>query len=139
MRVATVDGLVTLFYDGSKQIYNRELCDEASDLHSFDGDNLEEFDLSDECKRYWKERLSWQQVIIEKGVTVIPKEAFYKCYNIKRVIFSNTVIRIEEYAFTGCNSLISANLPINLEHVGMYGFCGYDLISVFVPPRCRSI
>ena len=53
--------------------------------------------------------------------------------------FSNTVVRIEEYAFTACNSLISANLPINLEHIGMYGFCGCDLISVFVPPRCRVI
>jgi hypothetical protein len=28
MRVATVDGLVTLFYDGSKELYNRELNNE---------------------------------------------------------------------------------------------------------------
>ena len=32
MRVATVDGLVTLYYDGSKELYNKELRDELAQL-----------------------------------------------------------------------------------------------------------
>ena len=37
MRVATVDGLVTLFYDGSKVLANRELTVFKSKRFSSDG------------------------------------------------------------------------------------------------------
>lgn len=69
MSVANVDGLVTLFYDGSKELYNEELDDEWSeeyDNRDLNDDNWEEWDLSVECKRYIRERLSWQQIIIEE-------------------------------------------------------------------------
>lgn len=124
MRVANVDGLVTLFYDGSEELYNDQ-------LHYT-------YETSRWSQDYWRERLSWQQIIIVDGVTEIPMITFEGCTNIKRVIFADTVIRIEYWAFAGC-SLTFIKLPINLEYIGSEAFLGCNLSSVFLPPRCRLI
>ncbi|GFH46532.1 hypothetical protein CTEN210_03006 [Chaetoceros tenuissimus] len=142
MRVATVDGLVTLFYDGSERLRNEELHEEwiiAYNDYDQNDENWEDWPLSDECKDYWRQRQSWQQIIVEDGTTTIERETFYRCYNIKRVVFADTVIRIEDGAFSLCRSLNSIELPINLEFIEQYAFCHCDLVSVFVPPRCREI
>ena len=141
MRVATVDGLVTLFYDGSKPLYNEELHFDWWDAHEqhMSEDDWESWDLSVECKKYFRERFSWQQVIVVEGVTEIPDRTFLRCYNVKRVIFADTVIRIEEYAFFRCESLVFDKLSINLEYIGISAFYGCNLSSVFIPPSCREI
>lgn len=141
MRVATVDGLVTLYYDGSK-LYNDELDYEwkqkACD-NGFNCETWEEWDLSDECKAYWSERESWQQVIVVDGVTEIPENTFCHCTQIKQVIFANTVIRIGSCAFQFCFSLVSIKLPMNLEYIGSNAFSCCDLTSIFIPPKCKDI
>ncbi|GFH43825.1 hypothetical protein CTEN210_00298 [Chaetoceros tenuissimus] len=148
MRVATVDGLVTLFYDGSKELWNRQLDiewwdaqhrrnhDEDDDVETLDVSAL---DVSDECREYWRERFSWQQIIIVEGVTDIPYMTFSGCKNIKRVIFSNTVIRIEQCAFISCKNLVYIKWSMNLEYIGPYAFEECNLSSAFIPPRCREI
>ena len=142
MRVANVNGLVTLFYDGSKKLFNEELYDEWYDEHldhDESNDNWEKWNLSDACKQYWRERQSWQQVIIEEGVTVIPEYTFRRCKNIKRVIMANTVVRIKRWAFHCCSTLSFIKLSINIEVIEDEAFGDCDLISVFIPPRCREI
>ncbi|GFH43848.1 hypothetical protein CTEN210_00321 [Chaetoceros tenuissimus] len=157
MRVATVDSLVTLFYDGSRELFDQELIWEWEDeevqirhQNNINGDwedwqleevvNFEELnELSDECKRYIRERRSWQQIIVVDGVTEIPDYTFYECYNIQRVIFADSVIRIEHHAFFGCRSLFDIKWPLNLECIGQYAFRECNLSSVFIPPRCREI
>ena len=142
MRVATVDGLVTLFYDGSRELYNGELYHEWFEeylYHDFKEKGWEDWIISDECKQYCRERRSWQQVIIEDGVTEIPRFTFFGCKNIKRVIFANTVVRIKEWAFRGCRNLTYIKLSINIEVIGECAFLGCGLTSVFIPPRCREI
>ncbi|GFH61889.1 hypothetical protein CTEN210_18365 [Chaetoceros tenuissimus] len=148
MRVATVDGLVTLFYDGSKELFDRELNDEwwkefrDQGRHDDDNDeidNWEEWNLSVQCKKYFRERLSWQQIIIIEGVTEIPEWTFAICWNINRVIFANTVLRIKGNAFLRCRSLVYVKLSINLEYIGSTAFYGCNLYSIFVPPTCREI
>lgn len=129
MRVDNVNGLVTLFYDGS-DLWDIILHDEYDYEHG---------GPSDACLNYWKERESWQQIIIEEGVTVIPKMAFYKCKNIQRVIFANTVIRIEREAFLQCGNLVYVKLSIQLIYIGRYAFSKTNLSSVFIPPRCEHI
>ena len=56
MKVTYIDGLVTLFFDGSKELFNDKLnsgwenC--ASLLRSYeDKEKWESWDLSDECKK----------------------------------------------------------------------------------------
>lgn len=64
MRAAYLDGLVTLFYDGSIEIYNEGLHEEVEDagvwwekLMSDDsGIEWESLNLSDECKEIVIER-----------------------------------------------------------------------------------
>ncbi|GFH43784.1 hypothetical protein CTEN210_00257 [Chaetoceros tenuissimus] len=131
MRVATVDGLVTLFYDGSKKLWNCKLHEEW--------ERRPERYQSAECKDYIRERMSWQQIIIEEGVTEIPDFTFDHCYNIKRVIFANTVIRIGRCVFYWCKNLEYIKLSISLEVIGSYAFLSCDLSSVFIPPTCREI
>ncbi|GFH43789.1 hypothetical protein CTEN210_00262 [Chaetoceros tenuissimus] len=143
MRVATIDGLVTLFYDGSKELFN-ETFDEEFWWH-YCGDGMhnehdwEDWNLSNECKNYWRERLSWQQVIIVDGVTEIPEKTFTRCFKIKRVIFANTVVRIGRYAFLSCKCLIFVKWPINLEYIGLKALSQCYLSSIFIPPTCREI
>ena len=138
MRVATFDGLVTLFYDGSRQLYNdeldsRELVERARVAL---GDRE---DISNECKEYMKERLSWEQIVGMEGVTEIPERTFHRCENIKRVIFANTVVRIGRCAFARCTGLVFVKWSINLEYIGEAAFNDCNLSSVFIPPRCREI
>ena len=88
MRVANVDGLVTLFYDGSRD--NAELEAELYSqyiAHRKQIKGWEEWDLSDKCKQYFRERLSWQQIIVVEGVTVIQQKTFQCCLNIKKSYF----------------------------------------------------
>ena len=111
----------------------------SEDIYNSAKEGWEDWDLSDECKRYWKDRQSWQQIVVMEGVTVIPDSEFLHCRNIKRVIFSNTVIRIESFAFDWCRCIAYIKLSINIEYIGNGAFYNCDLTSVFIPPSCTEI
>lgn len=141
MRVAKVDGLLTLFYDGSK-LWNSLFYTEWRTAHSQNGrnsENWESWNLSDECKKYWRERYSWEQILVMEGVTEIPQYTFKLCKNVKRIVFANTVTRIGFEAMYRCISLSEIEWSINLEYIGMGAFMDCNLGTVFVPPRCREI
>ncbi|GFH46367.1 hypothetical protein CTEN210_02841 [Chaetoceros tenuissimus] len=160
MRVATVDGLVTLFYDGS-ELYNERLENRFHFAREMAWRNLSEQDdpdeffawenpyyipddweswshLSEECKRYWKERQSWQQIFVVEGVTEIPAWTFWYCRSLRRVIFSNTVVTIESFAFYRSN-VSYIKLSTSLEYIGGSAFADCQLWSVYIPPSCRVI
>lgn len=144
MRVATVDGLLTLFYDGSKELWNQGHCLEKVNVwNRLENKELTEEEtmkqLSPECKEYVKERWSWEQVIVEVGVKVIPQRTFLECKNVKRVIFADTVTIIKEYAFLRCEKLAYIKLSVHLELIEEYAFGYCNLSSVFVPLSCREI
>ena len=130
MRVATVDGLLTLFYDGSEELYNEKLDDELAKAYNKQTDEDDQGlqttwelrDLSDACRRYYRKRQTWQQIIVVDKVTVIPRFTFKRCKNIRRVIFADTVIRIEECAFHDCNNLVYVKWSTNLLCVGEQAF-----------------
>ena len=52
---------------------------------------------------------------------------------------ANTVVRIETWAFRGCRNLTYIKWSINIEYIGYGAFADCGLISVFIPPRCRTI
>ncbi|GFH56952.1 hypothetical protein CTEN210_13428 [Chaetoceros tenuissimus] len=88
----------------------------------------------------YKERDSWEVMIVLPGVEVIHYHTFDACENIKTVIMADTVKRIEEGAFEGCYSLEFVKLSRNLEYIGDMAFhwCK-SLTSIFIPPSCREI
>ena len=87
-----------------------------------------------------EERHSWEVIIILPGVEVIPEFTFRWCENVKVVIMSDTVKRIEYGAFFCCYSLEFVKLSRNLEDIGDMAFdlCR-SLTSIFIPPSCREI
>ncbi|GFH47132.1 leucine-rich repeat domain-containing protein [Chaetoceros tenuissimus] len=114
-------GKKTLFYNGEK-LYEGDWYD--GELLIYD----------------YKERQSWEVIIVLPGVEVIPEYTFYYCRNIKVVIMTDSVQRIEESAFQGCKSLDFVRLSRNLEYIGITVFFGcYSLTSIYIPPSCREI
>ncbi|GFH47152.1 hypothetical protein CTEN210_03627 [Chaetoceros tenuissimus] len=88
----------------------------------------------------YKERDSWQVIIVLPGVEVIPDSTFSYCRNIETVVMADTVRRIEYKAFFDCRSLLFVKLSTNLEYIGFaaFWFCE-SLTSIFIPPSCREI
>ena len=58
------------------------------------------------------------RVIIGEGVKSIPAGLFRNSKNLTRVQMASTVERIEAYAFSGCTSLESIDLPSSLKEIG---------------------
>ncbi|GFH47233.1 hypothetical protein CTEN210_03708 [Chaetoceros tenuissimus] len=88
----------------------------------------------------YEERDSWQVVIVLPGVEVISEFTFFGCENLKTVIMSDTVKRIENDAFNSCKFLHFIKLSRNLEYIGGFAFWYCEsLTSIFIPPTCREI
>ncbi|GFH57171.1 hypothetical protein CTEN210_13647 [Chaetoceros tenuissimus] len=118
--VRMYQGKQTLFYNGEMILWDEE---------------NEEFLIYDE-----EERDSWEVIIVLPGVQVIPEDTFKLCYRVKIVVMSDSVRRIEKYAFFMCTKLEFVKLSGILEFIGEAVFLGcHSLISIFVPPSCRQI
>ena len=117
--VRMYQGKKTLFYNGEK------LWDDENN----------EFLIYDE-----EERESWEVVIVVPGVEVIPQGTFCICRNIKAVIMSDSVRRVERDAFQDCWSLSYVKLSTNLVYIGAcaFSFCK-SLKAIFIPPSCTEI
>ena len=111
----------------------------------YNGEKLWDNDVDDHDDRVprvynWKERYSWEVIVILQGVEVIPENTFAWCDSVEMVIMADTVKRIEEYAFFRCEGLKYFQPSRNLEHIGMGAFvCCYSLTSFFAPPSCLEI
>lgn len=117
-----MDGLWTLFYDGS-ELFCQELQSERFPIKR----------RSEFAKQYWRERESWQQIVVLDGVSIIPRQTFHGCKNIKRVILANTVTRIEGLAFSKCLLLDDVKWSMNLEYIGLNAFKSCALKNGFIP------
>ena len=69
------------------------------------------------------------------GANSINKNAFQGS-SIKSVYSKAT--RVENYAFSGCNTLTSVNLP-NCTYIGSYAFSGCNTLTSVNLPNCTSI
>lgn len=76
--------------------------------------------------------------IVER--TNIPREAFYGCRALKRVILPDTFKSFGEGAFSGCYSLTSINFPSGLTSIGRNAFyqC-YSLGTIDIPDTVTGI
>lgn len=63
---------------------------------------------------------------------------FGHCRSLLRVIFSNTVVRIESFAFYRSN-ISDIKLSTSLEYIGDSAFADCKLWSVYIPPSCQEI
>ena len=74
-------------------------------------------------------------VVIEDGIKVVGKMAFYKCTSLKEVILAEDITDIGDMAFSGCRSLLSVKIPSSVTFIGKDAFasCGENFELVVVP------
>ncbi|GFH59539.1 hypothetical protein CTEN210_16015 [Chaetoceros tenuissimus] len=88
----------------------------------------------------FRERDTWEVVIILPGVEEIPLETFAECEKLETVIMSDSVKRVWNRAFFGCLRLSFVKLSRNVEFIGISTFLHCEsLTSIFIPPSCREI
>jgi hypothetical protein len=71
---------------------------------------------------------------------IIGKYAFYGCRSLTSVNIPSSVTYIGERAFSGCRSLTSVNIPSSVTEIGMWVFSGCSsLTSVNIPSSVTRI
>ena len=89
---------------------------------------------------YYCENL--ESVTFEEGsqMTMIGKEAFYKCGKVKTLNLPSTITTIKERAFELCKALETVTLPTSLTTIGEYAFVNcYELASITIPSSVKTI
>jgi hypothetical protein len=79
-------------------------------------------------------------VSIPSGVTSIGNYAFYGCNQLVSIDIPSSVTSIGNYAFYGCNQLVSIDIPSSVTSIGNYAFNGCtSLATVSIPTSVTSI
>ena len=73
--------------------------------------------------RPWK-NYSFNEVIIEPGITRIGNSAFMDCGGVTSVTIPNTVTSIDHQAFRGCKNLTGVTIPSSVTEIGGWVFYG---------------
>ena len=86
-----------------------------------------------DCSSLWK-------IIIPANIVTIASYAFYHCDLLTNVNVPDSVTSIEDYAFYGCTSLKSVTIPDGVTSIEQYAFCDCNsLTSVTIPDSVTSI
>ena len=79
-------------------------------------------------------------IALPEALTVIGNGAFCNCGSLKMVHMSNNIIRIEDWAFSGCKKLANISLPEGLTHIGWSSFENCDsLKEVTIPSTVNYV
>lgn len=74
-----------------------------------------------------------------KPVKEIAKLAFYRCLDVVRVVLPDTVEKIDDEAFRGCESLYAVNAGKNLSFIGKKAFYGCESLKFFSADNVKTI
>ena len=72
-------------------------------------------------------------VKIPEGVTTISSDAFECNQYLKKVVFPDSVVEIDYWAFNGCSALEEINIPKNCKLIGQFAFCGTSIKHIKIP------
>lgn len=78
-----------------------------------------------------------ESVVITTG-TEIPNNTFAGLSKLSEVILPNTITRIGDRAFSGCN-LSSFTIPSSVEHIGSDAFSGCNFTTFTIPANVKTI
>lgn len=74
------------------------------------------------------------------GVTSLSEGAFYYSHGLKSISLPNNIIKIGDYAFSGCDNLKVVDLPNSVISLGSYAFtCCKNLSSLTIPDGIKTI
>lgn len=74
-----------------------------------------------------------------KPVKEIAKLAFYRCLDVVRVVLPDTIEKIDDEAFRGCESLYAVNAGKNLSFIGKKAFYGCESLKFFSADYVKTI
>ena len=78
--------------------------------------------------------------VIPNSVTSIDNYAFSGCDSLTSIVIPDSVTSIGNYAFSGCDSLTSITIPDSVMSIGDYAFYSCDsLTSITIPDSVTSI
>ncbi len=76
---------------------------------------------------------------INAKLNYIGEYAFYNCYTLKDISFSNDLRTIGAYAFNNNNNLKDVTLPNGLTYIGEYAFSNTNIDSIVIPATVSEI
>lgn len=77
------------------------------------------------------------RIVIEDGITNIPKKAFSNMRNVTSVYLGNAVEKIESEAFKGCTSLAAITIPKSTKKIDTEAFLGCsNMHTLTFAPDC---
>lgn len=79
-------------------------------------------------------------IVVPDSVTTIPDYAFCGCESLISVTISDRVTRIGENAFTNCKNLTSATIPDSVTNIGYYAFANCSsIVNIKIPNKITYI
>ena len=97
-----------------------------------------DFAEGDSSDRPWGNNLT--EVIIKDGVTEVGAWAFYGNKTLKKLTVPDSVIRLNNGAFSECSALCEVDLGENVEYIGefTFGYCS-SLKAFELPPKMKEV
>ena len=84
---------------------------------------MEKWDYTDFNASPWRcNSTNIKRVVITDGVTMIGEYAFYHCDSLIEIVIPNSVTIIGDNAFSGCSSLIEITIPDSVTTIGERAF-----------------
>lgn len=83
---------------------------------------------------------TFTSIVIPDSIKRIGNSAFSGCNSLTSVSIPNSVLAIDNYAFFGCTSLVAITLPDSVRSLGAYVFSGCsNLTRIIIPKSAYSI
>ena len=97
-------------------------------------------DIKKEVYNSWGFNFDIKKVVISDGITSIGDYAFWECKNLQSIVIPDSVTEIGEFAFHQCESLKSIVLPNSLTKIsyGLFNECR-NLQSIELPNSIKEI
>ena len=98
-------------------------------------------DCDSDIATFWQVKREMVRCVdIKSGVTFIGRGVFQNCQNLTRIIISDSVISIGDYAFSGCTGLRSVVIPDGVTYLGhgIFAYC-HNLVSVTLSNNLKQV
>ena len=105
------------------------------------GTGIEEFTIPSTVKEFrglFGSSGTIKKIIMEEGITEIPKSAFTYCSNLTEVVIPETVTTIGSEAFYNCPNLKQVPIPRSVTTIGSSAFFGTGIEEFTIPSTVKE-
>ena len=143
LAVCMLVGLLPVWQVGAKATDEIGTCGENLTWTLDEDDTLTISGTGDMYNNYYRfpwNNLNIKKVILTDGVTSIGDYAFSGCDSLTSVSIPNSVTSISRYAFSNCSSLISITIPNSVTNIseGVFNYCS-NLKNISIPNSVTNI